>query len=257
MLTEKPAHLSGDLARWRKDVTASAGTDVLRQMRPTLLVFLGGTGQLTAVALKALLVQRYGRAWRRKVRLLVFDTAEEPVAVQLNGRLVRLESGSEFHNIGGLSVPSIVRNLDNLHAIRDRLGDVIHRLPASVMRNGARQIRPLGLLALLWHYPTLMTELRRAIWRLAGRDTIGANTAVQQQGVNVFICNSLAGGTGSGTFLDAAYLIRSLFNELGVQGEFSHIAGIGVLPQAFPPEAGPNLYPNTGAALKELNHDMV
>lgn len=233
------------------------GIELLEQIRPTLLVFLGGTGQLTAVQLKVILQQRFLDAWRHKIRFLAFDTTDEPFTAQLDGELIHLEAGSEFFNIGNVPVPSIVRNINNLDAIRERLGAAIKNLPAGVMRSGAKQVRSLGLLALLWHYRVVMEELRKAVWHLAGREMAGAVTAAQQQGINVFICGSLVGGTCSGTFLDVAYLIRSLFADLGVQGEFCHITGIGVLPQAFHGITGLNLYPNTGAALKELNHAMV
>ena len=230
---------------------------LLARMRPTLVIGLGGTGQQEVVHLKALLTGRFGQAWRRKVRLLVFDTTEEPIAVPLNDALIQLEAGSEFFNISQVPVGSILRNLDKLDAIRERLGSTMHRLPATSLRNGAKQIRPLGLLALLWHHKKVWEQLRKAIWSLAGRDVSEAHTAIQEAGINVFILCSLAGGTGSGTFLDVAYLIRVLFAELGDQNHSGHITGIAALPQAFYGLEGPNLLANTGAALEEINHAMI
>lgn len=235
-----------------------AESNQLDVMRPTLVVLLGGTGQLIGANLKAALIQRFGLdAWQGKIRLVGFDTTEEPVAASSPLGPVQLEAGAEFFNIGRVPIPNIIRNLDKLDAIRERLGSVINSLPGGSLRTGARQHRPLGLLALLWHYNTVVTQLHKAIWRLAGRDMQGQTAVSEQQGINVFICGSLVGGTCSGTILDVAALIRSLFSDLGSQEEFCHITGVGVLPQAFPNVPGQNLYPNAGAALDELNHAMT
>jgi hypothetical protein len=78
--------ISGRFAREVSQFT----TEQLEQMRPTLLIFLGGSGQLMAVYLKAMLKQRFGDAWQKKIRLLVFDTAEEPLVVSAGETIVRL-----------------------------------------------------------------------------------------------------------------------------------------------------------------------
>ena len=110
----------------------------------------------------------------------------------------------------------------------------------------------MGNLALEWHYPLINEQLNQAIWDLAGRDKEVTESKNQQQGINVNIVFGLAGGTGSGMFVDIAYIIRAIFDELGNQGQFCHITGIGVLPQAFRKVSSKNLYANTGAALEEL-----
>ncbi len=46
-------------------------------------------------------------------------------------------------------------------------------------------------------------------------------------GVETFIVGSLAGGTGSGTFLDVAFLAQRYLNT------FSKITGVFVLPRVF------------------------
>ncbi|MEW5989097.1 MAG: tubulin-like doman-containing protein [Chloroflexota bacterium] len=229
----------------------------LEVMRPTLITGAGGSGQMVLTDIKAILTNRLGQVWRRKIYLLAFDTAEEPFAVQVGSQIVRLEPGSEFFNVGNVPIPSIKLNLDGLKTIQERLGPIMSNLPPVVLRSGAKQLRPLGLLAFLWNYATVSRELKKAIWRLAGRDQQASALSSQQQGINVFICGSLVGGTGSGAFLDLAYLIRAFFAELGSQGEFCHVTGVGLLPQAFHGINGPNLRPNTSAALEELNHAML
>ncbi|MCB8944027.1 MAG: hypothetical protein H6658_09760 [Ardenticatenaceae bacterium] len=228
----------------------------LAQMRPTLLIGAGGSGQYILTFLKAMLEARFADEWQSRIRLLAFDTTEETIQVQGPHGLISLEPGSEFFDIGNIPVGSIMRNIDSQVAIKERLGSVLSRLPAGVLRSGSKQLRPFGLMALLWNHPQVNEQLRRALWQLAGRNqTNGSQT--QQQGINVFICGSLVGGTGSGTTLDLAHLIREAFTDLGTQAEFCHITGIGVLPQAFYGIKGPNMWPNTAAYLQELNHLMV
>jgi hypothetical protein len=240
-----------------QDAAAGSNEDLLTQMRPTLVIGLGGTGQHAVVHLKAILTRRFGAAWQEKVYLRAFDTTSEPIALPQDGDFIELEKGTEFVHIGQVPVGSILRNLTGLDAIRERLGSTIHRLPKTTLRNGAKQIRPLGLLALHWHYKLILETLRRAIWALAGRDILQGSIAETQSGLNVFIICSVAGGTGSGIFIDIAYLVKMLFAELGEQSQFGQITGILALPQAFHHVQGPNLLANTGAALEELNHAML
>lgn len=229
----------------------------LEQMRPALIIGSGGTGQIILTFLKAILEKRYGPLWRQRIRLLAFDTAEEPFSVPGPNGLVMLEPTAEFIHIGNVPVLAIKRNLRSQEAIQERLGSVMNTLSPVVLRNGAKQLRVLGLLAMLWNYTVVSEQVRQALWTLAGRGQTDAAHVSQQQGINVFICGSLVGGTGSGTMLDLAYLVRDYFTELGAQAEFCHITGIGVLHQAFHGITGPNLVANCGAFLRELNHLMV
>ena len=235
------------------DLTA----EQLQSMRPTLIILLGGSGHLVALHLKAALTLRFGPEWRSKIRILVFDTTEEPFALEAGGRYMRLEPSSEFFHIGNVPVPNILRNIHNLDSIRERFGSVLNQLPAGSLRNGAKSIPPLGLMALYWHYPEIYKQIRNALWELAERAQHGAEIVLQQQGINVIICSSLVGGTGSGLLVDVGALVRSLFDDLGVQGEFCHITGLAFLPQVFPNLPPTNLYANAAASLQEINELMV
>lgn len=223
--------------------------------RPTLVVGLGGTGHRIVLHLKGHLVRAYGAVPEDRIRLLVFDTADETLSITVQGKPLSLETDRELFNIGHTPVPNIIRNLEHQPAIAARL-PAIQAIPAVALRGGARQIRPLGLLALLWRFEEVEERIGDAIWELAGKESLGQREGFTQ-GVNVFICNSLVGGTGAGMFLDVAYLVRALFAELGSMGDFCYITGVGVLPQAFRGIAGPNIVPNAVAALKELNHCML
>lgn len=243
----------------RESILASRlnATDQLAVMRPTLLVFLGGTGVRLATYLKRLLIARLGYPLPPKIRLLVFDTTREAFSVPFGEDTVRLEEGAELFILSDVPVARIAENIDNQPDIRDRFGAVMAQLPPRTLRDGTKSNRCLGAVSLYWHFETVYEQLRRAVWRLAGRETGLAASADPQLGLNVFIGCGLGGGTGSGQFIDFAYLIRHLTDELGIQSEFCRLTGIGVLPQAFPGIPSRSLYPNTGAAFRELDHTMV
>lgn len=232
-------------------------TEHFDRWRPALVIGAGGTGQQILTYLKKILQERHGSKWKQKIQLLSFDTAEEAFVIDSQDGPISLEPGVEFHYIGNVPVPRIRRNLNIQATIQQRLGSIMSSLPATVLRSGAKQLRPFGLMGFLWNYLIIFEALREAIWKLARRNRSKNSAASQQQGINVFICFSLVGGTGSGIFLDLTYLVRSLFTELGTQAEFSHITAVGLLPQAFQGIEGPNIFPNTAAALEEINYLMV
>lgn len=251
-ILENPREQSGIVAGG-----VGRATGRLEQIRPSVFILLGGTGQQVGVNFKARLLQAFGRAYGEKIVLLSFDSTEEPFSAIANGELVRLEPGAEFFNIGQVPIGRIKQNLDRNHAIRERLGVQIDRLPSVMRGNGMKMIRPAALMAYHWHYQMIHHELGKAIWRLAGRDAVGPQEVDQEQGMNIYIVGSLVGGTGSGLFLDMAYHARSLLAELGMQSEYCTVTGVGVLAQAFRGVSGRNLYANGGAALKELTHLML
>lgn len=230
----------------------------IRQMRETLIAGSGGSAVASATELKALLVERFDDAWREKVRFAIFDTVEEPISVTTaDGRIITLEPNVEIFNIGNVPLGSIVRNIAKHSAIEERLGGILHKLPPVTLKHGAKQTRPLGLVSMYWNFSIIERTLEDSMWHLAGREQAETDNELQMGGINVFNINSICGGTGSGTFIDLAHVIRDIANQLGQQGEFCQITNISLLPKAFRGVKGPNLLPNTGAALEEINHSMV
>lgn len=73
--------------------------------------------------------------------------------------------------------------------------------------------------------------------------------------IRIVICYSVAGGTGSGSFLPIAYTLRDEADELGTP----EMIGVNVLPAVFEDVTGANkdgTFANGYAALKELEHLM-
>ncbi len=73
--------------------------------------------------------------------------------------------------------------------------------------------------------------------------------------IRIVLCFSVAGGTGSGSHLPIAYMVRDLARELGKPS----IIGVAVLPAVFEDFTGINrdgTFANGYAALKEIEHLM-
>ena len=97
-------------------------------------------------------------------------------------------------------------------------------MPAELAK-GAGQKKPVGRFTFAWNASDIYEELNSFI-----RAPVDAIVAKQKgiadklsNTINVFICGSICGGTGAGTFLDTAYLVRYL----------SHINGNGYQVKIF------------------------
>jgi len=75
-------------------------------MRPTLLIGLGGTGQKVLVQLKARFIRNFGGV-PDAVRFLCFDTDQTPDKAQTEGKVVSLTTDTELVNIGGIETANI------------------------------------------------------------------------------------------------------------------------------------------------------
>lgn len=230
------------------------------EFRPTLVIGLGGTGHEVVVRLKARFLETFGPDIFRIVKLLVFDTAQETVHVTNElGADVTLTKDTELINIGHVPVSSLLSNLEVNPTIEAWLP--ADELSVSAIHAGAKMIRPLGRLAFFYHYKQdakirdLLLSVIRALGSIKLRGTVGNSVVIaKSRGINVFIINSVCGGTGSGAFLDMAYLVRELIRFSGIPQEYCFVNGLLVLPQAFANVAKDDIMANAYAALRELEY---
>lgn len=121
--------------------------------------------------------------------------------------------------------------------------------------NGARQLRPLGRLGFFHAYGTIQRQLNalsaKILSQRAWQETHTTHhiQVDAQNGMQVMIVSSLAGGTGSGMLLDTAFLIRHMF-----EAQNPDLVGYLMLPPVFSPTIKDSepIYANAYAALKEL-----
>lgn len=125
--------------------------------------------------------------------------------------------------------------------------------PRAGIKPGAGQIRVESRLGFFYNSLEIRKRLKELI-----HETLRPGITWRQsssQKYNVYVFCTLAGGTGSGSFLSVAYLIDALLSEQGWQ---PRIVGNLLLSTLMLEHVGPELHPdihaNTYAALKELEH---
>lgn len=222
----------------------------LKQMRPTLLVGLGGTGQKVLVQLKARFKRNYGEV-PRPVEFLAFDTDQGVEETAVMGERVRLTPGTELHNIGNVETAEIVQHLSRYQAMAAWMSEDKEKFPIRAVTMGAQQVRPLGRLAFFWHVGDIYNTLLSAVSRLTHLEL-----EAEKRGINVFVVSSVCGGTGAGIFLDMAYLIRHVVNQSNIRGSSCYVNGILALPSVFPTVDPQGIESNAFAALAELDYLM-
>lgn len=214
---------------------------------PTLYIGIGGTGVDIIRYHKANLIAKYGSRIPPHIRFMGIDTTDQVV----NNGLKTL-GGDEFFTLE-VREPERMVSMDIHKTIRQWWPD----LPKtrSAIHAGARQIRAIGRLALFSNISEIEKEIRERIEAVIQLDTgmhHKENQINTSKKINIFIVNSLCGGTGSGMFLDVALICRHHLRR-----NIGRINGIFVLPTVFESKAGMYwTYSNTYAALLELDHLM-
>ena len=131
---------------------------------------------------------------------------------------------------------------------------LLHRIPREQTNAG---LRPLGRLAFVDNYRSIAKRIEAEIVALCSQDTPHNSDSVYDLGLRtsrprVYVVCSLTGNTGSGMFVDVAYLLRKLLNEQGHQD--AEIVGLFYLPMARRDAVSAGSLAHCYAALAELQH---
>lgn len=235
---------------------------------PTLVVGLGGTGARSTRLLKRM-IERYFRSRGCEVpptiRYLVVDTED----LRNNPGDQPLDS-DEYVNLGSdfdaNRVVEFMEQTEGLYeSIREWWTGTGHDTGRIRVKNGAGQMRDVGRLALYVGYQQLVDKLKATLAQIQNVSNLQKSQQVLAKigmkpdpSPQVWLVGSLCGGTGSGIFLDVAYIIRDL---LQTRSTFLP-NGIFVLPQAFMPamvgkvDLQRRIQANAYAALLELSELM-
>jgi hypothetical protein len=217
--------------------------------RPTVVIGLGGTGFGTVLKLKRQFIDAYGSV-PPIIRFLTIDTTEntEHSEKARDGTIVRLEPNEEYV----LSIPNPAGLVSGTNEHIDEWWP--RNIPINAIVAGAGQVRARGRLALFAKAGDIFGRIRRAIDEVMAiknkkRMYTERFHVSNRGGVEVYIVGSLAGGTGSGIFLDVAFIARNYLDSE------SNITGVMVLPRIFQGLPGVQLVKsNAYAALKEIEH---
>jgi hypothetical protein len=219
------------------------------EFSPTVIIGLGGTGHGVLLDLKKRFHDEFGGDIPPIVEFLSIDTTHEAKShvMAADGETqIELEPNKERYMVQ-VEDPSTLLSTNNPHILRWwTTGSTV-----SSIISGAQQIRQRGRLALFANYSEIRDKLAQKVDQVRNVENI---TAMKDKGfyvserknVSVFVVCSLAGGTGSGMFLDIAFILRNLVSS-------ANISGVFILPRVFARLPGTDLIKaNTYAALKEI-----
>ncbi len=221
---------------------------------PALIVGLGHFGLETLRQLRKFLHSRsVGASRLPHLQMLGIDTDPEAVALAQRGRTdealdrdaVLLARLSRAHHY--LRPPSSLPSIEKWISPR-----ILSRIPRNLLTGGSRA---LGRLALVDNYRNIVHRLESALDRITAPEALQA--AAEASGLRrrsnwprIYVVAGLAGGTGSGMFIDLAYIVRAALRERGY--DEAEVVALSFLSSA---EEDPELaQANTYAALVELRH---
>mgnify|MGYP002854125942 CR=1 FL=1 len=232
--------------------------------QPTLVIGLGGTGKNIILALKKMIAENceHGMADFPFLKLLSIDTDRAVPHTQSSIKTVKDESlflnpnREVFQLQANFGIAPDLNDYPQIHEwFPDSLKSSLR--PADLSR-GASQKKPIGRFTFAWNASEIYEEINAFMRapvdvKIAIDKNIGSKLSKE---INVFICGSVCGGTGAGTFLDTAYLVRYC-NHIAGNDYKVKIFGMLALASMFDGIQGTaNVRQNCYASLVELDHFM-
>ena len=236
------------------------------KIRRSLFIGLGGTCLRTLVHLKKLFIETYGEV-PGMIGFLGVDTdkgeysfelelkniasmgfindSEIYVDGQTRGNKVRLERGEQVQISVEQPQALFNRNKDNYKWMPQ---SNIYALRS--LTHGAGQVRTNGRFAIIANTSYVEDRIRMALTKVGRANAIGDKYELIDNKTDVYLIFSLGGGTGCGTFLDIAYIVRR------VAGNNCKLAGFGMLPEIFKAQMNNGVgrvRPNAYGAIKDLD----
>jgi serine/threonine protein kinase len=222
---------------------------------PSLVIGLGALGRVAVHQLRQEFNSRLNNlASLPHIRTLCIDTDPETPEV-----IAGASSLSEELVLARLNRPArYLRPRDTLPPVENWLDiNMIYRLPRNLATTG---IRAFGRLALIEHYRSISARLRRELEIITDETTIAQGMEATGQNLRsnvprIYLIAGLGGGTGSGMFLDLAFILRRQLRDLGF--ERLDVQAILLLPPVDERKDADIPQANALAALVELHHYQV
>lgn len=225
---------------------------------PVLIIGLGGTGVDSVIKLKKVVYDRLKcevaengeiKDKPANIEYLVMDTSIENEKKVYQG--IRFNPTLKESFI--FTTPNVQKIINNKKPdyIESWLS---HDITQATVLNGAGGVRQLGRLMLFMNIHEVVSTLESKIRRI---------TASYKNNVPlyVFVLSGISGGTGSGTFIDIAYLVKTVADRVSAERPVNNV-GILFLPDVNLSQPGltdpikENIRRNGFAALKELDYLM-
>lgn len=223
---------------------------------PALVIAIGQVGLTVMQRLREILHQQVAPLTQlTHLRFLLVDTDPEVMRVATRGAGGAGLSASEVL-LTQLNRPSYyLKPRDGRPALEQWLNPrMLYRIPRSQVTTG---VRALGRLAFIDNYRTIARRLQLELETILDPQALQSVARLTRLGLRsnrprIYLLTSLAGGSGSGMFIDMAYTLRALLKQMGYENP--DIVGILLLPPVDGSRTRLMSLGNTYAALTELNY---
>ncbi|HMP01472.1 MAG TPA: tubulin-like doman-containing protein, partial [Gemmatales bacterium] len=225
-------------------------------LMPALFIGLGGIGRLVLNQIRQDLISRHGNlANLPHLKFFTIDTdPDAPPLLAVAG----VAGTEELINLKLNRPARYLRPRDTLPPVEQWLDtNVLYRIPRTLLTSG---IRALGRLAFVEYARSVGARIKRDLEAITSDEAL--KVAEQHTGLGlrsnfpqIHIVTSLGGGTGSGMFLDLAYVAKQQLRELGFDPP--RVLGTLLLPHVDDHHDADMPQANAHAALRELHHFQV
>src|SRR5574344_1119974 len=232
--------------------------------QPTVVIGLGGTGKGIILALQKIIAENSekGMVDYPFLQFLSLDTDSasttgESNIVTIDERELKINPSTESFPLktNFSLIPDLEKDFPEIAAWFP--SSFRHSLTPAELDKGAGQKKAIGRFTFAWNANDLYTRLQNMLANPVSLSDVKSQNVGDNLSkfTNVFICGSLCGGTGAGTFLDVAYLVRYIATTITTQQIF--IYGMFALSSLFEGISGDaQIKPNCYASLLELDHFM-
>jgi len=223
---------------------------------PALLIGVGQMGLTVLQRLRAIVQMQLGSMDELpQLRTLLLDTDPEVMRSATRGKAGTALTANEVV-LAPLNRPThYLKPRDDQPELEKWLNArMLYRIPRSQVTTG---VRALGRLAFCDNYRRIVRRLQNELEACLEPNALTSAARTTQLGVRsnrprIYIVTSLAGGTGSGMFIDLAYTLRALLKQMGY--EQPDIIGLFLLPPVDRNRTRTMTLGNAYAALSELSY---
>lgn len=235
-----------------------ANTDYLESLTPTLYIGVGGTGLETLKLIKSRNQEVYPPDLPIFDYLTIDTRDNEDIEPLEEAEKIALSKEGSVKNAG-----AVLKDIGNLHP------DIARWLPEiqkwekfkdmGEVMEGANQCRAIGRFLFHLSKLSIRDRIKKKIQNITSAHALSIvnqwqlDVAVGKD-VEIFIVCSLCGGTGSGQFIDLAYMSKQTFKHMNIK--VSAILGMPNLFADTPADTESQNKANAYAALKELDYYM-
>lgn len=220
------------------------------KIKRCLYIGLGGTGMKSILHTKKMFLDTYGEV-PPMIGFIGIDTDRD----EYKGTL-KLKNGKDMSLSPSEQMKILVEEPQEIYTVnKDRFSWVPERnlKGLTYMTNGAGQLRSNGRFAFIVNYVDIRKKIEDVLNSITNARIIdNSKYQLLNTATEIHLVFSLSGGTGSGTFLNMAYLLKDLAPKC-------KITGYAVLPGVFKAMSRSgmaNVSANTFGAIKDLDYLM-